>query len=408
MADVDYATRYGLIATRGPEQRAGRPRRLRRRLGDGPRRSRLRDRRRAAGTRARHDPARPPRRGRRRTTGSRPSSPRCCRENHRMIEMFRESGFPVETSSAPRASAVELPTSFSADAVARFEDRDRLAAASAVRRLPRAALDRRRRRLAATAGRSAARSSTTCSTPASPGRSTRSTRPRTASSRCRPTPASATIPGEVDLAVIAVPAEAVAEVARECAGQGGARRWSCSRPASPRPGADGAERERELLAVCREAGMRLIGPNCLGILNTDPELGLNATFAPPTPPRRQRRLRHPERRPRPRPDRLRRGPRARRLLLRLGRQSRRRHRQRPARVLGGGRAAPRSPSSTSSPSAIRGASRGWRGGSGGSKPIVVVKSGRSRAGRARRQLPHRRAPRRLRPRPSTRSSSSRG
>ena len=50
-------------------------------------------------------------------------------ENHRMIEVFRESGFPVEMSLAPGTIQVELPTSFSAEAVERFEDRDRLAAA---------------------------------------------------------------------------------------------------------------------------------------------------------------------------------------------------------------------------------------------------------------------------------------
>jgi GNAT superfamily N-acetyltransferase len=55
-------------------------------------------------------------------------------ENHRMVEVFRESGFPAEMSSMPGALRMELPTSFSGDAVHRFEDRDRLAAQAAVRR----------------------------------------------------------------------------------------------------------------------------------------------------------------------------------------------------------------------------------------------------------------------------------
>jgi acyl-CoA synthetase (NDP forming) len=47
---------------------------------------------------------------------------------------------------------------------------------------------------------------------------------------------------------------------------------------------EGAERQRHLLEICREAGIRLIGPNCLGILNTAPEGSFNATFAPSMPP----------------------------------------------------------------------------------------------------------------------------
>ena len=54
-------------------------------------------------------------------------------ENHRMIEVFRESGFPVEMSSRPGSIHVELPTSLSDEAVAHFEDRDRIAAQAAIR-----------------------------------------------------------------------------------------------------------------------------------------------------------------------------------------------------------------------------------------------------------------------------------
>ncbi len=48
-------------------------------------------------------------------------------------------------------------------------------------------------------------------------------------------------------------------------------------------GEEGLERQRELMAVCRGAGMRVVGPNCLGVLNTDPAVSMNATFAPGTP-----------------------------------------------------------------------------------------------------------------------------
>ena len=53
--------------------------------------------------------------------------------NHRMIEVFRESGFPVEMRSTPDAIELELPTSLSPEALERFEERERTAAVAAVR-----------------------------------------------------------------------------------------------------------------------------------------------------------------------------------------------------------------------------------------------------------------------------------
>jgi hypothetical protein len=46
--------------------------------------------------------------------------------NRRMIEMFHESGFPVEIESSPEGLRVEFPTSLTPEAVARFEERDNL------------------------------------------------------------------------------------------------------------------------------------------------------------------------------------------------------------------------------------------------------------------------------------------
>jgi acetate---CoA ligase (ADP-forming) len=60
-------------------------------------------------------------------------------DNHRMIEVFRESGFPIEMSSRPGTIHVELPTSFSDEAISRFEDRDRPCRAGRDSPVPRAA-----------------------------------------------------------------------------------------------------------------------------------------------------------------------------------------------------------------------------------------------------------------------------
>ena len=55
--------------------------------------------------------------------------------NHRMIEVFRQSGFPVELRSSPEVIKIEFPTSMTAEAIARFDERDRIAAVAAVRRV---------------------------------------------------------------------------------------------------------------------------------------------------------------------------------------------------------------------------------------------------------------------------------
>jgi acetyl coenzyme A synthetase (ADP forming)-like protein len=91
------------------------------------------------------------------------------------------------------------------------------------------------------------------------------------------------IPGPVDLAVIVVPAARVLEVAREC-GAKGVRSLVVISAGFAETGPEGRARQHELLRVCREAGIRLIGPNCMGIVNTDPAVRLNATFAPAPPP----------------------------------------------------------------------------------------------------------------------------
>ena len=50
-------------------------------------------------------------------------------------------------------------------------------------------------------------------------------------------------------------------------------------------GPAGKDAERELVALARSNGMRIIGPNCLGVVNTAPAVRMNATFAPRSPSR---------------------------------------------------------------------------------------------------------------------------
>jgi acetyl coenzyme A synthetase (ADP forming)-like protein len=91
------------------------------------------------------------------------------------------------------------------------------------------------------------------------------------------------IPGHVDLAIIIVPAANVLAVADEC-GRKGVRALVVISAGFRETGEDGRERERLLLEKVRNFGMRLIGPNCMGVLNADPKVSFNGTFSPVFPP----------------------------------------------------------------------------------------------------------------------------
>src|SRR3990172_3948341 len=91
------------------------------------------------------------------------------------------------------------------------------------------------------------------------------------------------VPGDVDLAIVCVPAERVLDVADDCARKG-VRGIVVISAGFRETGEAGAEREQALLAKARSYGMRLIGPNCMGVLNTHPGVSLNGTFSPVFPP----------------------------------------------------------------------------------------------------------------------------
>jgi acetate---CoA ligase (ADP-forming) len=96
-------------------------------------------------------------------------------------------------------------------------------------------------------------------------------------------PSVASIPGPVDLAVICMPASDVLDAVDDCIDKG-VRGIVVISAGFAEAGALGKEREAKLLEKIRAAGIRLIGPNCMGVLNTDPALNLNATFAQVLPP----------------------------------------------------------------------------------------------------------------------------
>lgn len=198
--------------------------------------------------------------------------------NHRMIEVFRQSGFPVDIHSAPDAIAIELPTSLSPEALARFEERERTAAVAAVRRLlePRSVAVIGASRRPGTVGGAILRNLLR----AEFNGAVYVVNPHADVVQSLPAYSSVTdIPADVDVAVVVVPAHAVVDVARECATKG-VRTLIVISAGFGEEGEEGAGLQRELVEVCRNAGIRIVGPNCFGVLNTAPDVRMNATFAP--------------------------------------------------------------------------------------------------------------------------------
>jgi acetyl coenzyme A synthetase (ADP forming)-like protein len=201
--------------------------------------------------------------------------------NHRMVQVFRDSGFPVEVSSEEGEIRIEFPTSLSADARARFHERERLAAVAAVRSFLRphsvAVIGASRRRR--TVGAEILNKLLT-------GRFSGEVYPvnaRAQSLQGHPAFASiADVPGPVELAIVAVPADEVEAVALAC-GAAGVRALLVVSSGFAEAGTKGADRQDRLLSICRESGMRLIGPNCLGVLSAVGEVRFDATFAPHSP-----------------------------------------------------------------------------------------------------------------------------
>jgi succinyl-CoA synthetase alpha subunit/L-amino acid N-acyltransferase YncA len=201
--------------------------------------------------------------------------------NHKMIKVFRDSGFPVETHAVPGVVLVEVSTSLTPEGLERFERREQTAAAAAMRVFlaPRsvAVVGASRRRGTVGAELFHNLLAGGFNGPVYP------VNPNAAVVQSVVAyPSIADVPGPVDLAVLAVPAAAVVRTAEECAAAR-VRALIVLSAGFAETGPEGAQRQAQLLRVCREAGMRLIGPNCLGIVNTNPNVRLDATFGPAMP-----------------------------------------------------------------------------------------------------------------------------
>src|SRR5664279_5645120 len=202
-------------------------------------------------------------------------------DNHRMLEVFKESGFGITMKSEPGLVHVQFATSISAEARARFEAREQVSAMNAVRGMlaPRSVAVIGAGRKRGTIGGEVFHNLMDGGFngpvyPVNPGAEVVQS--------VRAYKSILDIDGPVDLAVIVVPAKLTMQAARECA-QKGVHGMVVITAGFGETGPAGKEMQRELLTIAREAGMRVIGPNCMGVINTHDDVRMNATFSPNAP-----------------------------------------------------------------------------------------------------------------------------
>lgn len=97
-------------------------------------------------------------------------------------------------------------------------------------------------------------------------------------------PAVTAVPEDVDLAIIVVPRDFVAAALEDC-GQKGVKGVVVITAGFKEIGGEGIEKENELLDIVKKYGLRMVGPNCYGIVNSAYDISLNCTFSKLNPPR---------------------------------------------------------------------------------------------------------------------------
>jgi acetyl coenzyme A synthetase (ADP forming)-like protein len=203
-------------------------------------------------------------------------------DNAQMMHVFAESGFAVHSSLESAVYHVAFPTSATEAFVRASDARERHAAAESVRTFFEpasvAVIGASRREGSIGSAIVANLKRTGFAGPIYP------VNPAAAEVEGLPCFASiAATKAKIDLAVIAVPAAAVEEVVLECA-HAGVRGVIVISSGFAEASAAGREAQNRLRRVVRTSGMRMVGPNCMGLLNAAPAVRLNATFAPTWPP----------------------------------------------------------------------------------------------------------------------------
>ena len=203
-------------------------------------------------------------------------------ENSEMLDVFRDSGFDAHSTTEAGVVEVRLSLQPSTTSVSAADERERLATIASLHAIlqPRAVAvigaSRRQSNLGRRVLDSLTRSGFTGAIyPVNAAASDLD------GERCYPS--ARDLPPGVDLAVIAVPRELVLPVVDDCAAAG-VRGLVVISAGFAETDARGRELQTALVERVRGYGMRMVGPNCMGVINTDPHVGLNASCAERLPP----------------------------------------------------------------------------------------------------------------------------
>ncbi|MCU0577967.1 MAG: GNAT family N-acetyltransferase [Desulfobacterota bacterium] len=203
-------------------------------------------------------------------------------DNRRMLEIFQNSGFPLHQQTSQGLVDIELSVLPGEDSVTRSELRDRVYTTASLRPFfrPNAVAVIGASRKETSLGFMVVESLMTnrFQGPVYP------VNPKAeVIYSIRASHSVRELPEQVDLAVVVVPKETVPQVVDDCAALG-VRALIVITAGYAEEGAEGRRLQEALVEKVRGYGMRLVGPNCLGLMNTDPEMRLNASFSPIFPP----------------------------------------------------------------------------------------------------------------------------
>ncbi len=207
-------------------------------------------------------------------------------ENARMLEIFEHAGYQAEFARDEGFIALSFDITPTASSLAVTHAREQRSEASSIARLvsPRSVAIVGASRNPQSIGYALARHVVEGGFPGPVVAINPNAEGEVAGLPCYPTLKEA--PGPLDLAIVATPADTVVEVVHDAAA---ARVQSLVVVSSGfgESGAEGWAAQQALLRTARELGLRVLGPNALGFINTDPDVRLNASLSPHLPTRGQ-------------------------------------------------------------------------------------------------------------------------
>jgi acetyl coenzyme A synthetase (ADP forming)-like protein len=204
-------------------------------------------------------------------------------ENVQMMRLFRNSGYRLERTLDEAVYSVSFPVAYSEDARAAEEEREKRAVAASLlpifypRSIAVIGASRNRTSIGGRLFHNLVKGNFSGPVfPVNPNADVVNS--------VRAYKSVLDIPDAVDLAFLVVPARFALEAVQECA-EKGVRGIVMITAGFSELGEEGRQTESDLLEVVRSAGMRMVGPNCMGVLNTDVAVSMDGTFAPVFPPR---------------------------------------------------------------------------------------------------------------------------